>query len=194
MNCMCRLAKHILFLSHSPYKVGSWSPFSFKIHVLSRGWWGSFWAFQRLSKTHCEFSSYFPYHFAYQCPDAVTIETADMRKIQLLISTCIFVQKLWSQLKTLHHVFVSDCSAGFTWTSILAGNGSKDMLWSVRSMCKLNQIYSVHGASLGVVSVWIVNGEALHGHTVIPRWGLYRKHKEKNLKSISELSTVLGKE
>lgn len=107
---------------------------------------------------------------------------------------CIFVRKPRSQLKTLLYVFVSDLSAEFTWTNTLAGNGSKDMLWSVRSMCKLNQIYSVHGASLGAVSVWIVNWATLHGHAVIPCWGLYGKHKEENLKSISELSTVLGKE
>lgn len=107
---------------------------------------------------------------------------------------CIFVRKPRSQLKTLLHVFVSELSAEFTWTNTLAGNGSKDMLWSVRSMCKLNQIYSVHGASLGAVSVRIVNWATLHGHAVIPCWGLYRKHKEENLKSVSELSTVLGKE
>lgn len=105
-----------------------------------------------------------------------------------------FCMKLWSQLKTSLCVFVSGRSAEFTWTKALAGNGSKDMLWSVRSMCKLNQIYSVHRASLGAVSVRIVNWAALHGHIVIPCWGLYRKHREENLKSISELSTVLGKE
>lgn len=85
------------------------------------------------------------------------------RPVCLFQHVSISVWKLWSQLRTLLHVFVSEGSAGFTWTNTLAGNGSKDMLWSVRSMCKWNQIYSVHGASLGALSVRIVNWEALHG-------------------------------
>lgn len=78
----------------------------------------------------------------------------------------------------------------FTWSNTLAGNGSKDLLWSVRSMCKLNQIYSVHGARFGAVSACIVNWAALHVYIVITCYSLYRRCGEENLQLISELSAL----
>lgn len=78
----------------------------------------------------------------------------------------------------------------FTWRNTLLGNGAQDLLWSVRSMCKLNQIYSVHGACCGAPSVWIVNWAALHVYTVITRYNLYRKWSEENLQLISELLAI----
>lgn len=78
----------------------------------------------------------------------------------------------------------------FTWSKALAGNGSKDLLWSVRSMCKLNQIYSVHGARFGAVSACIVNWAALHVYIVITCYSLYERRREGNLQLISELPAV----
>lgn len=57
-------------------------------------------------------------------------------------------------------------------------------------MCKLNQIYSVHGARFGAVSACIVNWAALHVYIVITCYSPYERRREGNLQLISELPAV----